>query len=184
MHDVLFVLWFFAPAGFANLAPVLANNVPVIKRYSQPIDFGKTFRGKRILGDHKTFRGIAAGIVMGLLVGSLQMLAYNNSSFIRDVSGTIDYSHPVYILMGATLGFGALCGDSVKSFFKRQIGVAPGKSWIPFDQIDFILGAIIFSLPFTYLGLRLYLLVTATMALLHPMTNLLGWILKLKENPF
>ena len=184
MHDILFVLWFFAPAGYANLAPVLANNVPLINKFSQPVDFGKTFRGKRILGDHKTFRGFAAGTVMGLFVALIQMVAYQNSAFIRDVSGSIDYSRPVYLLMGAALGFGALFGDSVKSFFKRQVGVEPGKSWIPFDQIDFRLGGILFSFPFASLCLRLYILVVVVMALLHPIVNLTGWLLKLKENPF
>jgi CDP-2,3-bis-(O-geranylgeranyl)-sn-glycerol synthase len=38
-------------------------------------------------------------------------------------------------------------GDAVKSFFKRQIGVAPGASWIGFDQLDFFIGAYAFVAP-------------------------------------
>lgn len=184
MHDILLALWFFAPAGYANLAPILANNIPQLKKYSQPIDFGKTYRGKRILGDHKTFRGLAAGTLMGLLIAAVQMISYDQSSFVRDISGPIDYSQPIYLLMGAALGFGALFGDSLKSFFKRQLDVQPGKSWVPFDQIDFILGAILFSLPFTVLDTNIYILAVVFMALLHPVMNLIGWLLKLKANPF
>jgi CDP-2,3-bis-(O-geranylgeranyl)-sn-glycerol synthase len=35
-----------------------------------------------------------------------------------------------------------MAGDSVKSFVKRRIGIAPGKPWIPWDQLDFVLGAL------------------------------------------
>lgn len=184
MHDILFALWFFAPAGYANLAPILANNIPQLQKYSQPIDFGKTYRGKRILGDHKTFRGFAAGVFMGVFIALIQMISYTNSSFVRDISGIVDYSRPIYLFMGAALGFGALFGDSLKSFFKRQIGVAPGKAWVPFDQIDFIIGGILFSLPFIRLEVRMYVLIIAAMALLHPVANILGWLLKLKSKPF
>ena len=184
MHDVLFALWFFAPAGFANLAPILANNIPLIKNLAQPVDFHRSFRGKRILGDHKTFRGFAAGTLMGLVVAVLQIVAYNNFGFIRDVADPINYNQPIILLLGATLGFGALFGDSVKSFFKRQVGVEPGKSWIPFDQIDFILGAMLFSRFFVSLHWQIYVLAVIVMALLHPVINILGWLLKLKDNPF
>ena len=46
-----------------------------------------------------------------------------------------------------------MCGDAAKSFIKRRIGIATGQSWIPADQLDFILGALLFAWP--CLGLRL-----------------------------
>jgi CDP-2,3-bis-(O-geranylgeranyl)-sn-glycerol synthase len=30
----------------------------------------------------------------------------------------------------------------VKSFFKRRLGIAPGKPWIPADQLDYVVGAL------------------------------------------
>jgi len=45
----------------------------------------------------------------------------------------------------ASICFGALIGDIVESFFKRRIGKVRGQDWIPFDQLDFILGALFFS---------------------------------------
>jgi CDP-2,3-bis-(O-geranylgeranyl)-sn-glycerol synthase len=42
------------------------------------------------------------------------------------------------------MAFGALAGDAVKSFFKRQIGIAPGHRWLGPDQLDFIVGACAF----------------------------------------
>src|SRR5205085_1370376 len=52
----------------------------------------------------------------------------------------LDYQrHPV--LPGFLMGIGAIGGDAAKSFFKRQLGIAPGASWIVLDQLDFFLGA-------------------------------------------
>jgi len=41
--------------------------------------------------------------------------------------------------------FGALLGDIVESFFKRRKGIERGKDWIPFDQLDFIIGVLFLS---------------------------------------
>lgn len=34
----------------------------------------------------------------------------------------------------------------MKSFFKRRTGVPPGGSWIPADQLDFVIGALVLML--------------------------------------
>jgi CDP-2,3-bis-(O-geranylgeranyl)-sn-glycerol synthase len=36
-----------------------------------------------------------------------------------------------------------MSGDAIKSFFKRRIGIAPGRPWVPADQLDFVIGALI-----------------------------------------
>jgi CDP-2,3-bis-(O-geranylgeranyl)-sn-glycerol synthase len=45
-----------------------------------------------------------------------------------------------------SISMGALFGDIVESFFKRRIGKERGESWYPFDQLDFVLGALILAL--------------------------------------
>jgi CDP-2,3-bis-(O-geranylgeranyl)-sn-glycerol synthase len=40
-----------------------------------------------------------------------------------------------------------MAGDAVKSFFKRRVGVPPGGRWIPADEIDFIIGAMVLGSP-------------------------------------
>lgn len=45
--------FFFLPAGLSNMAPVLINKVPVINRWNTPLDFGKSYKGERILGKTK-----------------------------------------------------------------------------------------------------------------------------------
>jgi len=50
---------------------------------------------------------------------------------------------PLMIIIIFSLCFGALLGDMMESFFKRRIGRDRGQDWIPFDQLDFIVGALV-----------------------------------------
>lgn len=74
----------------------------------------------------------------GLLVFEAQVLVHR-AGLLHGLA-LIDYAH-AGPWAGLLLGFGTLVGDAVKSFFKRQIGIAPGDSWIGPDQLDFMVGA-------------------------------------------
>lgn len=184
METLFTILWLFLPMGIANMGPVLAHNIPMLRRFSYPLDFHKTFRGKRIFGDHKTIRGIVAGTVVGMLVAGLQYFVVSIFGIFESFTYTVDYSRPLVIFMGACLGFGAMAGDAIKSFFKRQVGIAPGKSWVPFDQLDFAVGALVASLPFFRLPLSYYAIGIVVTLLLHPTINVIAWLLRLQERPF
>lgn len=139
---VLRILYFFLPAYLSNMSPVLARRW--FKALAIPIDGGKTFRGRRLLGDHKTWRGLIAGIVVGTIAYELQRLVAE-VGYAKEL-GVIDYAaYPV--LPGFLMGLGAGVGDSVKSFFKRGIDIEPGASWPVFDQLDFFFGAYLFVAP-------------------------------------
>lgn len=181
--DYLIALWIFLPAGLANMAPVLANNIPVLKRFTQPLDANKTFRNKRIFGSHKTVRGLLAAILMGAIVGLAQLVFYELFSWPDIDSSPINYSSLQAVYMGAVLGFGAIAGDAIKSFFKRQVDIAPGKNWFFFDQSDYIIGAILVSLLFFTLPLSNYLFVLFIGLILHPLINVIGWLLRLQDEP-
>ena len=71
------------------------------------------------------------------LVLELQALAYR-AGHAREIA-LIDYGN-CSLWLGVSMGAGTGVGDAVKSFFKRQIGIAPGASWIGFDQLDFFVG--------------------------------------------
>lgn len=181
--NILVLLWTFLPVGLANMAPVLANNIPVLRSLTQPLDFNKKFHGKRILGNHKTFRGLFAAVLMGFLVGLMQFLIYKIFEWPSASSAPINYDSLTVAFIGAFLGLGAIVGDAVKSFFKRQVGIKPGHNWLVFDQIDYVLGGILFSMLLFQLPLGDYLIVIGLGLILHPIINVVSWVLKLQDKP-
>lgn len=183
IHLIFQVLWFFLPVGLANSAPILIAKIPIFKKYSYPFDFYKTYRGKRILGDHKTIRGLVGGIIVGILTVYLQRYVVQTNSFFAGVV-LIDYAKINVVVFGAACAIGALGGDAMKSFFKRQIGVAPGKTWFPFDQIDYIVGGIIATLPFIQLSMSHYELLIVVWFALHPLFSLIGYYTGFKTSRF
>ena len=138
---ILQALWLVLPAYIANASALLVGG-------GTPIDFGKNWRdGRRILGDGKTWRGLISGAFVGLTGGfglSVAAKYINMSDFaflgLNDFTG-----FPLMIPIIGSICFGALLGDIIKSFFKRRIGKRRGEDWIPFDQIDFVLGVLFFS---------------------------------------
>lgn len=182
IFDLLSAFWFFAPAGLANVMAFFSGKIPALKKLSYPVDCNIRFRGKRLLGSHKTIRGFVAGILAGIIGVLVQIYLFNNVSFFKNIS-FIDYSEINPIILGTLLGGGALVGDAIKSFFKRQAGIQPGRSWFPFDQSDYILGGIILSWFYIKLDLWQYLLIFVLWFLIHPLTTFLGYLLKLKRKP-
>lgn len=159
---VLEALKFILPAYCANAVPVLVGG-------GLPLDFGKIFYdGKPIFGKNKTFRGFFFGLAVGTLVGFVE------SFFFKE--------YP--ISFGFLLSLGALLGDLAGAFLKRRIGLAPGEL-LPFvDQIDFIIGAFVFSFPFNILSLELALTVLLITPPLHIFTNFAAYKMGLKSNPW
>ena len=138
---IIQALWLVLPAYIANASALLVGG-------GTPIDFGKNWKdGKRILGDGKTWRGLISGAFVGMTGGfglSIVAIFANNSEF--QFLGLNDFGRfPIMIPIIGSICFGALLGDIIESFFKRRAGKKRGESWIPFDQIDFILGVLFFS---------------------------------------
>jgi len=180
--DLLFVFWFFIPAGLANIAPILAAKNPILKKFSYPLDCNVKYRGKRVFGDHKTIRGLLSGVIFALFAVVIQITMYKHISIIRSIV-PLDYSRIDPFILGALEGLGALLGDATKSFFKRQIGIPTGKTWFPFDQIDYTVGAILFTSFYIHLTPQQYIIAFALWFILHPIATITGWLLGLKDSP-
>lgn len=183
IDTVLWSLWFFLPAGLATLAPILATKAPLIRNYKAPMDFGKTYKGTRILGDTKTWRGLIVGIGAGVAVGGLQMLIFTlaQPSFVH--TSVFDYGSWTTLWLGGALGVGAIVGDAVKSFFKRRIGVPPSESWLVFDQIDYIIGGCICAAVFVVLPLPDYLVILGVWFGIHVLFGYIGYVTGFKKTP-
>ncbi|MDD1677054.1 MAG: CDP-2,3-bis-(O-geranylgeranyl)-sn-glycerol synthase [Methanomicrobiales archaeon] len=163
------------------LPAYLPNPVAALFGGGTPIDRGRNWRdGRRILGNGKTYRGLAAGIIAGILVGLFQiMLAPNGWGLpVQTVSSVL------------LLAVGALAGDLVKSFAKRRTGRDQGESWLGFDQYDFVAGSFIFLLIgdpawfFTWVTLPVFITILILSPLLHRAVNIIGYLAGIKKVPW
>lgn len=182
LKDILLAFWFFFPAGIAIVVPLYAAKLKYIKKFSYPADFYATFRKRRVFGSHKTIRGFILGTIGAILTVYLQVFLYEQYEFVRQLI-TLDYTKLNPLLLGFLLGFGGLAGDSIKSFFKRQVGIAPGKSWFPFDQTDHIFGGIFFTAFYIRLTLVQYILLALLWFFIHLLSAFIGYLIKLKKTP-
>ncbi len=179
--ELLFsVFWFFLPAYVANMAPVFALKYGWFPYLNKPVDFGKKFKGEPLFGHHKTIRGFVAGIIGAYLTILFQYLQYERFGFLHSAS-ILAYDQYNLILLGILFGFGALFGDLVKSFFKRRVKIKSGEKFIPFDQIDYTLGVIIFMAPVFFPGFLFCAIGLVLNTGLHFATNGVGYLLGIKE---
>lgn len=187
-------LWLLLPAYLANILPVFVGG-------GTPIDFGRTWKdGRPILGPGKTWRGLLIAPLVAALLTWLLRLAVTETRW-----GTLaDWStwgpDAWWFLIAYSLGFGALFGDAVKSFFKRRTGRERGAKWPGFDQLDFVAGSLLLCLlvstllalggavtpnfflaEFTWPRLLVILVLTPG---LHLLVNVIGWKLGLKQVPW
>ncbi len=155
-------LKFIFPAYCANGTPVLAGG-------GAKMDFGKNFfDGKRIFGNNKTFRGFFFGWAIGMLVGSIEYVVFPG--------------FPVLFIVLTPLG--ALLGDLTGAFLKRRLGIAPGGLLPIIDQIDFVVGALVFALPLAIVYWQLAVTVLVITPPIHLFTNFLAYKMKLKRHPW
>ena len=158
---IIEALKFIFPAYCANAVPVIVGGGP-------PLDLGKKFfDGKPIFGKNKTFRGFFFGLAIGISIGLVE---------------SILFGYPLLFSVFSPLG--ALMGDLAGAFLKRRLGIAPGGLLPIIDQIDFVIGAILFSLPLTIIYWELAIAVIIITAPIHLFTNFLAYKLKLKNDPW
>jgi len=180
------IIYFFATVILAiwlMLPSYISNSMAVVFGGGTPMDLGmKLSDGKRVLGEGKTLRGLIGGTACGIAVGLLQI-------FVASIFG-IQLIPTITAIF--TLSFGALLGDIVKSFFKRRIGMVRGAELPLIDQLDFVAGAWILTYIFDPVWFTKYfisspwiiLTVLVLTPILHRLTNIFGYNIKLKKEPW
>jgi len=181
LNPLIVAIWLMLPA-------YLPNNFAVLFGGGRPLDFGRNFSdGRRILGDGKTFRGTVAGTMAGVGAG----LILDSISSSKPDLGLPDFgsgAELVLVLIGLSLG--AMAGDIVASFFKRRMGLESGAALFLVDQLDFVIGcwALTFILAprwfsenFTPEIIFIVLIVTP---ILHRATNIIGYKIRAKKEPW
>lgn len=165
------------------MIPIVAAKVPGLRKYNAPIDMGMTFRGKRVFGAHKTWRGLVSGIIIATLALWGQQELIGHSAWLREWTSQVNYLTLPLWIVGPLFGIGALGGDAIESFFKRQRGVAPGRGWFPFDQTDYIIGGALLTAPFIQLRFWQYVQLLVIWLVVHLIASYIGYLLHLKERP-
>lgn len=112
------------PIYSANMAPPF---VRYWRGWNRPIN-------RRWLGSHKTVVGFSLGISTAILTTFIQSRIHWQGELV---------SYDKWFWLGLAGGCGAMGGDSLKSFFKRRLQIVSGESWIPADQLDFVLGGLL-----------------------------------------
>lgn len=175
---ILTAFYLALPIYLANMAPPLFyklfNHSPWLKPFNQPIH-------SKIFGDHKTWQGILTGTIIAILTSSIQALLYQLPAF-QNIS-LLPYPK-VWLVFGFLAGLGAMLSDLFKSFIKRRIKIASGEPWLIFDQLDFVAGFLLFTWWLIRPDLLIVMTIIVLTLIVHPLTNVIGWAIKIKRHPW
>jgi CDP-2,3-bis-(O-geranylgeranyl)-sn-glycerol synthase len=179
-------LWVMVPALVANPGAVISGG-------GTAVDFGKEWKGGRILGDGKTWRGLIGGICFGVLIGCLQIIGESNYDYL--LPGFIGLGPmPTALAAVATLAIGSMLGDMGGAFLKRRWGMTRGQKAPILDQYDSIAGALLLTLLVlpdwtlrTFVQGDAWISLVAVIVaapLLHRSVNIIGYKAGLKREPW
>jgi len=183
MNILIFIfraLYFFLPAYLTNIAATVSRKIRLLKFIEKPVDLGKTLNGRPIFGSHKTWRGLICGIIAGILASCFQKWLYQSSSFIKNNS-LIPYDKIDIFLFGFLISLGTILGDLLFAFLKRRQDIPPGAPWIPFDQINYVIGTFLLTSLYIQIEMIYWLIIFVLTILLHIIVNYLGYILGLSR---
>lgn len=156
------------------------------KRFGRPIDGGRMFRGQRLFGDNKTWRGFvvmipATGFAF-LLLGLLTRQTASGSLWPIDLWQ--------YGLLGCWAGFGFMLAELPNSFLKRRLNVPPGQTpnqpWARrlcffLDQFDSVMGALLALAIIVPVPLATWIVVLITGTAVHWLFNLVLFLTGAKK---
>ncbi|MGQ9588566.1 MAG: CDP-2,3-bis-(O-geranylgeranyl)-sn-glycerol synthase [Thermoplasmata archaeon] len=181
---VLAGIWLMIPALVPNSAAVLFGG-------GTPMDFGRSWHGKRILGDGKTWRGFFGGALSGAAVGLVQLGVVEA----LDASDAWSFGEwPWSLCAILSLAFGSMLGDSTGSFLKRRMDMGRGHRAPVLDQYNFVAGAVLLALVFRtdwFLDhlvrddrILTFIVFLIVVPMLHRGVNIIGYKLGKKNVPW
>ena len=170
------------PIIMGGVSNMIFMKLPVLKSWRYPMDARKSFRGKRIFGDNKTWKGFFGMIFFTALSGLLFWWLCN--PFVIPGSQQISFD-PFNFLRGAWIGFAYVLFELPNSFIKRRLNISSGKNGGPlqtfFDQSDSVFG-IVLLYPLVYpLTLKEAFGILVILTTSHYLINILLFHLKLKN---
>ncbi|MCD5003111.1 CDP-archaeol synthase [Enterococcus saccharolyticus] len=181
---------------FAGVANMVFCKLPIARRFTIPMDGGKTLSdGKRLFGENKTWKGFIGMMILGSLsqiiwglcltiVPSLEQYNLFYAAY-KNVWQTNSW-------IGLLLGFAYVLFELPNSFMKRRLDIRPGKTaenrwkwlFVFIDQADSLLGcALVVALlvPITWQQFLGIILVGSGT---HIIVNQVLFRFHLRKNPF
>jgi hypothetical protein len=183
-YQILFLGSPLFPAAIAHGLCIKYDGLQWLKK---PIDLGKSYRGRRILGAHKTWRAPVIYVFFCTL-GTITQAWLQGGGYLPQWLFLVDYEADG-LLVGVLMGLGMVVGELPNSFLKRQLNVAPGKrkkgllgfAFFLLDQVDLAIGIWVFL----FLLIRpSWLLVAWSFLLtivLHVAISTVGYLLGMRE---
>jgi CDP-2,3-bis-(O-geranylgeranyl)-sn-glycerol synthase len=154
-------IYFMLPAYLSNVSALTFGG-------GTPLDLGRSLKdGRRILGDGVTWRGTIIGPIVGTTIGTLQGI----------VAGDIIFG----ATLGLSLGGGAIIGDACGSFIKRRIKIERGRPAPIMDQLDFVVGALLFASLVVNISFNMIILIIIITVFLHLGANTIAYLLGMKD---
>ena len=177
-----YAIYFMLPAYLANVSALAFGG-------GLPVDFKVNFTdGRRLLGDGVTWRGTIIGILIGTGIAAIQGLIFMYYGDIFTllpgwvtIEGLIPHNFGEWILLGLALSGGALIGDAVGSFIKRRMNVGRGEPAPVLDQLDFVIGALLFASLVVTIPIALIILIIILSAFLHLAANIIAYFTGVKD---
>ena len=177
---ILGAVYFMLPAYVSNLSGLAFGG-------GKPIDGGKNYKdGRRLIGNGVTWKGFMNGTILGTCVGVLLGIIGTYFGDLSALTGGIIDLH-VYgsvfggLILGFLMAFGALFGDLVGSFIKRRMGFQSGQPAPFMDQLDFVLGALVFALLMVRISWGLFVIIVLLSLILHLGANTIAYLLGIKD---
>ena len=180
-------LWLFIPALVPNSAAAVVG-----KKSKTKMDFGKSWRGKRIFGDGKSWLGFFGGILTGIVFG---LLLIGVAALFGDTDDYWGFG-PFWTNVGVIfcLAFGSLLGDLCGAFIKRRLGMERGQKAPILDQYDFVAGSMLLTFAFfpsfiinNYFEgwhIAAFIFILLITFFLHRGVNIIGYLIGVKKEPW
>jgi CDP-2,3-bis-(O-geranylgeranyl)-sn-glycerol synthase len=186
-HPIFLLLgfWYIFPAYIANGFAVFAKMV----KFHHPIDGGRSLSDNQpVLGPGKTWEGFITGFCSGVLVGILQVIIgpYLLAVIIQYLLIPLELVPIVLITVPLVIlvALGALVGDLIGSFIKRRLKISRGRPAPILDQLDFLIMAMVMGALITPLPWPLVIFLLIVTPLIHLLANVIGYLLRLKQEPW
>jgi len=181
------ILFLEFPLILAAIAQGFCIKYDWLHALKKPLDFGTSFRGKRIFGDNKTWRGLVINVLF-CSAGAIIEVWLQKKNVVPPWFLLADYTKHGYQI-GVLLGLGMTLGELPNSFLKRRLEIPPGGKkggflgvlFFLFDQVDLIIGIWILLFFLIRPSIVVILWSFVLTAFLHVVISSVGYLLRMRK---